>query len=382
MRRYRILVVLLMLSFSVPAIAQGSEDLRKFSEQTGFAAPLDSNYIELFDDSTFFPALLGAMEEAREYILMEFYIFREDTVSTRILDLLARKVAEGVECHAVFDYVGCALHYEVKGERLNVKAFHDGFLEHYIDQGVDIELFNPHMRLPRNHRKLVIIDGLQAFTGCMNVTDLYEEGLADIGHYHDKSVMVAGPAVAAFHEGFARTWKACGRTPLAIAPRSDIGAAGGISLVIMETQGKKSKPLPIDMVRAVLDSAQDSLKIICPFIWPDRKLRRALVETAARGVEIKILMGSASDMPGILDAGLNMQTKRLARQDNIHLYVQPASFHHEKVMVVDDRLLWLGSHNLDRLSMNRNMELALLMYDAGLIEYMTSYFWECAQIEK
>ena len=376
----RVALVAVFLSAFLPVNARLSTGLDRFSEETGCPPPIEGNAVQILDDAAlFYDELLKDIHEAKEHILMEFFIFRDDSISTVFLDALAAKVQEGVRTCLVVDYYGCAQHLEEKGNRLRTQPFRHGYLQPYLDSGVDIVLYNPGGIFPRNHRKLALIDGKVAYTGGMNISDLYLDGIAGVGKFWDMHLKVTGPAVSYFYTGFTRIWNTCGDRPLAVAnPRQSV-SCGDVPLIVLETQGTGIHPNPDEIYTRLFASAQDTIRFISGYFCPGKVIRNALKEAARRGVTVQILMGASTDMPPLIDKVLMRSATSLSKEENFTLFIQPGGFHHEKVVSIDGHLIVIGSHNLDWFSVKTNHELSVLMDSPAIATEFDRYFDRHAQ---
>lgn len=352
--------------------AQTPTLLSEFAEKPGYPELLENNAVELLDENSFYVSLMESISGAENYVLMESFIFSDGPLATRILDLLAEKVSQGVRCYLILDYVGCLAYLR--------RDFKRGYIESYKEKGVNIVFYNRDSFMPRNHRKLVIVDGKVAFTGGLNVTE--KEGTYESGFYHDRHIKIEGPAVKTFYFGFFRMWNSCGNRPLDIKIPDAPAPAGDVPLVIIETAGCQSKPRTQDMLATLFDLTKDSLLIISPYILPDMKLRKDLINTAKRGVKIKILMGGTVDVPSFLYKFVVYPSRLLAEQKNIRFFIHPASFHHEKILISDGRLVWIGAHNLDIFSFYLDYELSVLLDNPEIAETLEKHFAACAEIEQ
>lgn len=377
--RVRTVLVAVLLSIFIHMAAQPSASLERFSEVTGCPLQIEGNKVQLLDDPyCFYGEMLKDIHEARDFVFMEYYIFRDDSISTVILDALAEKAREGVRTCLILDHYGCSQHMEEKGHRLRMKPFRNGFLEPYLNSGVDIVFYNPGVIFPRNHRKLTLIDGKVAFTGGMNVTDLYLDGIADVGRFWDMHLKIEGPAVRFFNTGFIRMWNACGNAPLAVSFPDATASIGDVPLIVLETQGSDVHPNPEKLFTSLFAMAKDTIRFISGYFRPPKAILNSLRDAARRGVTVEMLMGASSDMPPILDNILMRPAIRLSEEENFTLYIQPGGFHHEKVVSIDGHLIVIGSHNLDQLSFQKNHELGVLMDDPAIAREFDAYFDEHA----
>lgn len=369
-------VLLAVVLFNlIPLSAQSSANLARFSEMTGCPIPVEGNKVQILNDPhVFYDEMLKGIREAQSFVFMEYFIFRDDSISTVILDALAEKAREGVRTCLILDHFGCAQHMEEKGHRLRMKPFRNGFINPYLDSGGDIVFYNQGIAFPRNHRKLTLIDGKVAFTGGMNVTDLYLNGIEGVGKFWDMHLKIEGPAVQHFNAGFVRMWNECGSNPLAISFPGAPAPCGEVPLIILETQGANIHPNPEELFSSLFAMAQDTVRFISGYFRPPKAILNSLRDAARRGVVVEMLMGASSDMPPILDKVLMQKAIRLAQEENFTLYLQPGGFHHEKVVSIDGHLIIIGSHNLDQFSFQANHEIGVLMDSPAIAREFDAYF--------
>lgn len=339
---------------------------------------IPGNKVQLLNNaSRFYDAMLEDIRAAESYILMEYYIFREDTISTTILEALAERARAGVRVCVILDYFGCLQHFEEFGLLRPIKT---RYFKKYTDLGVELVFYHRALRLPRNHRKLTLIDGRIAYTGGMNVSDQYIYGIPRIGKLLDIHLRIEGPVVDAFHAGFVRMWEACGKQPLGISFPAPPVPCGEATLSVFESPlpGKASDPEVFYC--KLFEQAQESLRIISPYFWPTKPIRRGLKEASGRGVRVEMLTGADSDLPVSPISWFLLQNARtLARKGYFTLHIEPHCFHHAKVVSIDGRLCMVGSYNMDYFSLRVNHELGVLIDDPALAREFDRYFDERAK---
>lgn len=377
------------LHFAFCGWAQEASCLDSLSQNTGLPSPIEGNAVELlYDAAQYYDSLLEDIGKAQDYIMMECHIFRQDSISTRFLDAMGRRAEEGVKVYLVIDYLGST--QRIEEHKLIPKQLSRKYLKPYMDKGVCIAMYNKRGLFPREHRKLTIVDGKVAYVGGMNVTDLYLKGIEDVGEFRDKHTRVTGPAVDSLHTGFCRIWSECSEVELTGREGRPLGdascrpvseAAGETPLVILETRNRRSKPNADKVYLELFSMARQEMKVISGYTFPDRKVRKAIKGVAARGVTVEILTGSSTDMPGLFDRILQHSMRRLARNENVYLYVHPGGFHHDKVISMDGHILLIGSHNLDYFSFKFNNELSIIIDDAELASQFNEYFDRCAGLQ-
>lgn len=322
----------------------------------------------------FYEALIEELEKAQDYILMEYYLIRNDSIAFQVMDVLARKAEEGVRVYVLLDNFGCTAHRERHGQGL--KAFKDEYLEAYGNRGVTIAFYNKGKLIPRDHRKLTIIDGKVAFTGGMNITAEYKFFYKGV-KYDDLHSKIVGPAVAEFIPGFLYYWGICGMPEIEIPNYTPSAIDDGGRVMLLQTEGMGNEPTAVQMITDFIDSVSDTLRIMNPYWIPDKKIKRSLLDAASRGVSIKILLSTTSDFPFFVDWCLKILAKiALANPQKFEILVYQGGFLHGKAMSADGHLLLIGSHNIDILSRAINHEMSVLADDPQITSEFDRVFEE------
>ena len=311
---------------------------------------------EKFDD------MFKAIRQAKSSVHLEYFNFRNDSIASLLFDILREKRREGVEIRALFDGFG---------NDSNNQPLKKHHLESLRNDSVDIHEFDP-IRFPwvnhiwpRDHRKIVVIDGKIGYTGGMNVADYYIKGTEQVGSWRDMHCRIEGPAVNELQHIFCRIWKKVTKEDIIDDVKYYKGApVGNISLGIVNrepgsvystdgyTLGKN------DAVRRLyieaLDAAKDSLKIINPYFVPIPCIKRAIERAIDRGVRVEIMVSAKSDIPLTPDAVFYTVHKLMKR--GAHVWLYEPGFHHSKILMVDGKFCTVGSTNLDARSMRFDYE--------------------------
>lgn len=329
--------------------------------------PFDSGR-EKFED------LFKAVRDARESIHLEYFNFRNDSISEELFRLLIQKAEEGVEVRALFDGFGN------KSNNRPLLARHLRLLR---ERGVEIYEFDP-MRFPyinhafsRDHRKIVVIDGMVAYIGGMNVADYYLKGKEEFGAWHDFHMRVEGSVVGELQSIFLRIWNQTARQNVRGAKyypgeadarsyfpdlKPDTTATAGRKLVGVVNREPGITPRVVrETFLTAINAAQSHIQIINPYLTLNRKLRRALKRAAKRGVEVEIMVSEKSDIP-ITPRIVEYNTNKLMRR-GVKVYVFQGGFHHTKTMTVDSLFTFAGSANLNSRSLAWDYECNLLVAD-------------------
>ena len=393
MKFLKILFILLSYSFCLPALASGcratdksDSDIVHFLQDKYDVKFSDNNRIVVFKTgSEKFNDLFPAVEAAKESIHLEYFNFRNDSLSKKLFTLLVKKAAEGVKVRALFDGFG---------NSSNNRPLRASHLDSLRARGIEIYEFDP-MRFPwinhalhRDHRKIVVIDGAIAYTGGMNVADYYITGKPEFGEWRDIHTRVEGDAVAGLQRVFLNFWnKVTGQDiqgpqyfPGEEDPRrqfgmlkQDISDTAGHKLIGVVNRDPYDSPRIIhDTFVHAINNAQKQIMIINPYFTLCRHLKRALKKAAKRGVDVQIMVSEKGDIPvtpRIVEYNVHKLMKAGAK-----IYFFQGGFHHSKIMMVDNIYSFVGSANMNGRSMSFDYECNLLVADANTTHELQDIF--------
>lgn len=319
---------------------------------------LAGNEAELLrDGETAFPAILSAIGGAKDFVLLEFYAFADDSIGRAVADLLKEKVREGVAVYLLYDSIGSIL-----TER--------GFFLDLAAAGVKVAEFRPVIYwkpywnwIKRDHRKTVCVDGRETFVGGFNVTE-YDAPRSMGGRgWKDTSVRMRGPVVGAVETLFWEAWAAS--TPVggaAIPPGrpSEPPRAGGKYASVVFAGGIRNVRSIRRTYRYAIDRALDYIYITNAYFLPDRLVYRRLVQAARRGVDVRVIAPRETDHPYVRWASWSMYAHMI--KNGIKIYEWQGPILHAKAAVIDGAWSSVGSHNLDHRSLKYNLELNVNVY--------------------
>ena len=333
--------------------------------------PFKDNKMEAYTDGyQFFPALLAAIHEAKNHIHIDMYIFAEDALGCLVADALIAKAQEGVEVKLIYDDVGC----------WNVSH---RFFERMREEGIEVVSFLP-VRFPsftskvnyRNHRKIIVIDGIVGFIGGMNIALRYVKGTGTMP-WRDTMLKVTGGAVYALQRAFLVDWYFVDRTLLSdrkyYPPMTGSHQTVNNCLAQVVTSGPVT-PYPEIMqgfVRVIL-GARRYLYLETPYFMPNDSILFALKTAALAGVDVRVLCPMYSDARFVEWASRSYLREVVEAGVQVSLY--KAGFLHSKLMVCDDSITTCGSTNLDFRSFENNFEANIFFYDEGIALRMKKVF--------
>ncbi len=306
----------------------------------------------LRDGEATFQALFEAMEAARHYILLEFYIIRSDRVGQRIKTILKRKLGEGVRVWFLYDDIGSVWlprNYldELSAAGARIASFGDGNIRRRRFQ---INF--------RNHRKLVVCDGSIGFVGGINLGDEYLGRAIDQEPWRDTHCRIEGPAVLGLQLAWLEDWNwACNETPiLDWSPKKAQG--GDQEALILPTGPADPHETCTLFFLNCINNARERIWIASPYFVPDIQIINALQLAALRGVDVRILIPEKSDSRLVRLAAYSYLVQ--ASRAGIGIYRYQPGFMHQKVVLVDHRYAAIGTANLDNRSLRLNFEITAL----------------------
>lgn len=357
-------------------IPQKSATLAEYVRHAGVSPLTANNELKLLiNGEEKFPELLKALENATSHIHIEYYIYEDDFTGNQVADILIRKSEQGVKVRFLYDDFGS-------------HSLGRSFLKRLQDAGVQtapfykIKWFAFATRLNyRNHRKIVVIDGMVSFIGGINMSDKYRNDLKDGNDlfWRDTHLMVKGQATAYLQYLFMCDWNFCSPNRLDYSesyfPDSTEQDTIKGKVVQIAASGPDSKqPVIFYSLLEAINSAKRSIYITSPYFIPDESLMDALIIAIQGGLDVKIIIPGISDSKMVNTAASAYYTELLGFGAKIYKYNK--GFVHAKTMVIDDDLAVIGSANMDYRSFDLNFEVNALIYSKAMAAELIKAFEE------
>jgi cardiolipin synthase len=306
----------------------------------------------LIDGENTFSAIFDAIDGAKDYVLVQFYIARGDALGQKLAEILKRKSAQGVACYYLYDEMGS-------------RGTISGYWTDLASSGVKISRFdtkrggwrNRFQINFRNHRKVVVVDGKEAFVGGHNIGVDYL-GKGPLGPWRDTHVAVKGPVVAAIQMTFVEDWFWSQNEVPDLnwsIPAENPGPLAGLCLPTGPADDFDTCAL---MFSQIIQSARHRLWISTPYFVPDSQVLSHLKLAALRGVDVRILLPDKPDT--FLPYLASYTFIELAEETGVQFYRYNAGFPHQKVVMIDDYGVAIGTANIDNRSFRLNFEISLL----------------------
>ncbi|HVK95963.1 MAG TPA: cardiolipin synthase, partial [Noviherbaspirillum sp.] len=342
------------------------------------------NQVTLLDDGpATMRAMMAAMRGARDHINLETYIFEDDQVGRALADLLLQKKSAGVTVNLIYDSVGAL-------------GTPRTFFDRLRQAGIHVLEYNPINPLQargrwdinqRDHRKLLVVDGRIAFTGGVNISKVYGKSAilpskrrrnmpppdADQAAWRDTHMQIEGPAVAEFQNMFLDTWhRKTGQSP----PQADYFPAlttqGNALVRAIASTPERADHAIYKTYLSAFSHADQYIHLTTAYFVPDRHMVKAMTAAARRGVDVKIIFPSFSDVSLILYAGRSYYDALLAA--GVRVYERKTAMLHAKTAVIDGVWSTIGSTNLDMRSFLHNDELNAVILNVDFAEKMEALF--------
>lgn len=316
-----------------------------------------------------FEAIIEALESAQHSIHLQYYIFDEDEIGNRVLDILKEKASKGVEVRMLVDDVGS---WELKRS----------FFKHLQSYGIKIYSFLT-VRFPsltskvnyRNHRKIVVVDGEIGFLGGLNVADRYLKGNPSYGIWRDMHLRITGDAVNALQSVFFIDWYFVSQKDIADPKYFPHKKPSGDKLVQIVTSGPDSDWPGIMMgYYQAIANARKYVYITTPYFMPGESVLMALKASAMGGVDVRIIIPQKSD--AYFTALCTKSYIKEMLLAGVKFYFYQPGFLHSKMMVVDDEVCTIGTTNMDFRSFEQNYEVQAFIYDEDKAKEVKGYFMD------
>jgi cardiolipin synthase len=326
----------------------------------------------LVNGAATFEAIFEAIKNARRYVIVQFFIVRDDALGEMFKDALIAKARQGVRVYFLYDSIGS---FDLPHRY--VAALRAG--------GVEMNPFATNRRFVnrlqlnfRNHRKIVSVDGERAFVGGHNVGVEYLGGRPPLSPWRDTHIEVRGPAVASIQFVFTEDWYWATQQlpefdmpPAAPAhhpndqPDDQPNSHGMHCLIMPSGPADKQETCSLFFVEAI-NAARERIWITTPYLVPDEAVFSALRLAVLRGVDVRILIPSRRDHRVVFAASKLYAYDSLRAGIRIFRY-QPG-FLHQKVVLIDSVAAAVGSANLDNRSFRLNFEIMVLTVDRGFAQ--------------
>ncbi|AWZ49185.1 cardiolipin synthase [Clostridiaceae bacterium 14S0207] len=335
------------------------------------AAYTQLNEVKLFyDGKEKFKGLFKALMNAKEFIHMEYYIIQNDEMGKTLINILTKKVKEGVEVKLLFDGMGS---YKINNKK---------FLKEFVTSGGKYAVFFPSIiaRINRrinyrNHRKIVVIDGTTGFLGGFNVGNEYVNKDKKIGYWRDTHLLIKGEAVKDLEERFLLDWTYAAHEDIKNVNKYfciDDSIKNIVGMQIVSSGPDHKEEYIKNAYVKIINNAKKYIYLQTPYFVPDETVLQSLRIAALSGVEVKIMIPGNPDHKFMKWAANSYIGDLLDAGAKIYLYEK--GFIHAKTIVSDDLVCSVGTANMDIRSFRLNFETNGFIYNSHISQEMKKMF--------
>jgi cardiolipin synthase len=374
-----VVIVLIIVGMGL-VIAQDQETLRVrtslatsaeaypgyLAKLTGHPLTSGDRYTVLTNGDTAFPAMLGAIHEARHRVAFEGYIYSSTSdIARQFTDAFVAAAGRGVDVRLVFDSLGAKVSSD-DIERMTKAGCHIGWYNKVRSRAIEEVNY-------RTHRKALIVDGEVAFVGGIGIDDQWARDTDKEQRWRDTHVKVAGPAATDIEAAFNENWiETGGVVEPDVVPHDPNPRGPASSIVIWSSPEGGTNSLKLAYLLS-LAAARQSIDIQSPYLITDASTEWSLTDARRRGVRVRMLVeGDVTDAKPVKFAS-RAQYGQLMQQ-GIEIYEYQPAMMHTKAVIVDGTLSIVGSANFDNRSFELNDELNVVVFDRTVAERLRGDF--------
>lgn len=351
----------------------GRRELCYLTHSLSFSAYSDTEADFLRSGEEMFVALKRMLNEAENYIFLEFFIVSEGEMWGEILGVLEEKARAGVTVRVIYDDVGSLL------------SFPKGYKEHLAELGIEAHAFNPFvpfLRLEQNnrdHRKIAVVDGKKAITGGVNLADEYINRIRKYGHWRDAAVILSGKAAWSLTVFFLQMWEVCTGKAENVASfllRNGFLASPRKTGIVIPYADVPTDHEPIGerVYLHMINQAKRYLYITTPYLIVDDKVLCALTSAAKSGVDVRVVL------PHLWDKRIVRATTRTYYSElicaGVRVYEYTPGFLHAKTVVSDDEAATVGTVNFDFRSLYLHFECGVFFWKHLVVKDVKENFYD------
>lgn len=337
------------------------------------------NSVELLHNGAFFDVLIERIGAAQQTVHFETFLWKEGVLGQRMADALSERARAGLKVRVLLDAtgskkIGKAERKQMEDAGCKVVFFHER------------SIYNIGVMNERDHRKLAVLDGKEAFVGGHCVVDAWLGDAEEGKHFADLSVRLHGPIVHSVQAAFSENWG--GQTGELFVGNDvfpELKPVGQVSIHAAYAKPEGSAAAVKILHHTVICLAKKRIWIQNPYFIPEPEAIDAFGEAVKRGVDVRVMMPSTSgsDNPMVQHAGHRNFEKLL--KCGVRLFEYPHTLLHQKVMTIDGVWSAIGSSNFDDRSFDTNDEITLGIQDEALAGQLDAvfekYVTRCQEIE-
>ncbi|GAA3908566.1 cardiolipin synthase [Halomonas cibimaris] len=330
----------------------------------------------LIDGKATFSSLFAGLDSAQKYILVQFFIVRDDALGQRLKKHLFKAVERGVQVHFLYDEIGS-------------HALSEAYLAELNAAGVSVSPFRSSRGLRhrfqinfRNHRKVTVVDGQKGWVGGLNVGVEYLGQSKRHGAWRDTHLALEGPSVLGLQEAFWEDWHWATGEVLELDWQPCVAKTADHPVVIVPSGPADQQDTASLLVQNLIYSAKERLWLTSPYFVPDQGVQDALRLAAMRGVDVRVMMPERPDHLLVYWSALAFLPDMLRGGVKIYRYLP--GFLHQKVILIDSDAASIGTVNLDNRSFRLNFEITAFLpcthFAADVDAMLRRDFHQCREV--
>lgn len=371
-------------------LAANREWLGRYAELVHFLHQLGQEFLSpnefklLVNGESKFPEVLETLKEAQHFIHMEYYDWENDVRGNQIKEVLLKKASEGVMVRVLYDdYASRKIKNNI------VKELKVGGVAVFPKIKVRLNHLANRMN-HRDHRKVIIVDGLKGFLGGINISDRYDNTIDTGLWWRDTHAKITGPLALSLQRHFIISWNASQPDPLPYSrelfPQTQQPSTGDVPALAQVVPGGPIYPMSNIMLSyfKVFTLAREKLYITNPYFIPSDSILDALKQAALSGVDVRLMVPKKSDS-AVVGLSANSYFEGLL-EAGVRIFLYKKGFVHAKTVVADGKLSVVGTANMDIRSFDLNFEIMSVIYSSDFAQKMENMYLddlqECEEINR
>ncbi|OYT17670.1 MAG: cardiolipin synthase [Bacteroidetes bacterium 4572_77] len=328
-----------------------------------------NNSIQLYYSGIeLYKEIIEDLKKATSFIHLEYYLFENGIMADEIAEVLLEKQRLGLKISLIIDGIGS-------------RKLSDTYINRLKNNGIEVIVFRP-VRFPkltnkinnRDHKKAIIIDGIVAYTGGINISDKYLIKEGEKGFWRDTHMRISGDSVKMIEAVFlVDRFQLTSYMPKDLSlffPKINFPPASLIQIVANSPDNEKSSI--INSFFIAINSAKSNIRLVSPYFIPNESLLIALKTVAQSGIKVEIIMPKHSDSAFVQNSAFSYVQELLNYR--IQVYYYKKGFIHAKTLLIDNNLSILGTANFDYRSFYHNHEINTIIYNEEICAKLTQQF--------
>ncbi|MBA1353105.1 MULTISPECIES: cardiolipin synthase [Staphylococcus] len=337
------------------------------------------NNVDIYTDGhALFDQMKEDLRNAKSYIHLEYYVLKLDKLGSEIVDILQQKAEEGLEVKILYDAVGSKTVHKSKFKKFQEAG---GQVEAFFQAKIPLVNFRLNNR---NHRKILVIDGMTGYVGGFNIGDEYLGLDENFGYWRDTHLRVKGDGVDALQLSFIHDWNSQShREQLEFNDKyfpDNAKQGGDVPMQIaLSAPSDNWHQIEFGYMKMIMN-AKESIYMHSPYFIPDKGYINALRIAAKAGVDVRLIIPNKPDHIFVYWATITSVAQLI--RDGVKVYTYENGFIHSKMMIIDDEVASVGSSNMDIRSFELNFEINAFMYDENIVKELKAAFIEDMKVSK